>query len=84
LSTCLPPNGGLPEHDIIAHLKTLDLPAARISRQPSLESIPFCYMYFVEVFDRNDFGLPSWRTTIEKAIDRVRATDTPVAMIGVW
>jgi len=84
LSTCLAPDGGLPEQDIIMHLKTLDLPAARISRHPSPESIPLCFMYFVEVFDRNVFGIPSWRATVEKAIDRVRAKDTPVTLIGIW
>jgi len=84
LSTRLSPDGGLPEQDITTHLKTLDLPAARISRRPSPESIPFCYTYFVEAFDRNDFGIPSWRATVEQAVDRVRAKDTPITLIGIW
>ena len=74
----------LPEQDIVKYLRILDLPAARITRRPSLGAIPFCYMYFVEAFDRNDSAITSWRATVEKAIERARATDAEVNLIGIW
>ena len=77
----MPPEPHVPDRDIVEYLKTLDLPATRISRRPSLEAIPLHYVYFVEAFSRNDSEIPAWRATVEKAIKRVNAK---IKLIGIW
>lgn len=81
LSMPLEPDAAVPDHDIVEYLKTLDLPATRISRRPSLEAIPLHYVYFVEAFSRDDSEIPAWRATIEKAMKRV---STKIKLIGIW
>lgn len=75
-------------NEVVKYLKSLNLPAARIDRRPSLNSKPFTSVYFVEVHGCSGGGtdeiLKSWPVEVEKAAKRVRCEGGEVEVIGIW
>lgn len=68
------------------YLKALDLYTTRIDRRPAPNSIPFQYVYLVEVSGSGHEcdSVESWIADVEQAVLRVRNIRGQAGLVGVW
>lgn len=73
-------------------LTTFGVPAIRVDRRPSLGSVPFEDVYFVEL---EELGSPhdtpaqreiddAWLKRLRAGVERVAAAGGEATMLGVW
>ncbi|KAF8168006.1 Prephenate dehydratase-domain-containing protein [Crassisporium funariophilum] len=87
LSSPLPPSTearGPCAFDVTKYLKILDLSTSRIDRRPSLDSVAFRDIYFIEVIGCGKELLDSWTRDVEKGVARMRSLGGEVTLVGVW
>ena len=76
-------------------LTTFGVPVIRIDRRPSLNTIPFEHVYFVELEElgsdlgeegvgHDDEGGSVWLRRIRMGIDRISETGGEASIIGIW
>ena len=76
-------------------LTTFGVPVIRIDRRPSLNTVPFEHVYFVELeelgsdlgeegVEHDDDGGSVWLRRIRMGIDRISETGGESSIIGIW
>ncbi|KAF5390305.1 hypothetical protein D9757_002839 [Collybiopsis confluens] len=68
--------------NLLALLKTIDVPIIRIDRRPSLSSLPFSDTYFLELNTSSDS--PSWSQQVERTLWKIRDIGFSAEKIGTW
>ncbi|KAF8198938.1 Prephenate dehydratase-domain-containing protein [Pholiota molesta] len=75
-----------PPCDIMACLISQNISICRIDRRPSLESVPFSSIYFLEVraSDLHPRSFEAWTQEIKITASKMRSMDRMISVMGIW
>ncbi|KAF9473115.1 PDT-domain-containing protein [Pholiota conissans] len=74
--------------NVMSRLISQNILIRRIDRRPSLDSIPFSSIYFLEVYadvqQQPGLSFESWTEEIDAAASKMGVTDRTVSVLGIW
>ncbi|KIJ68343.1 hypothetical protein HYDPIDRAFT_82790 [Hydnomerulius pinastri MD-312] len=82
-----PSDDSVPTLDITKIFHALDVNILRIDRRPSLRSMPFDDVYFLEIGvtqGDHDKISSSWPDQLHLALDKIKGTGAEVSVLGLW